>query len=389
MPETCPTAPAPTKGSRILVAWITLLTLGMSLFGSAAGVAEALRPLYFLGIFTFLFGIGLREPKIRSLPFRMIELGLLLIGTGFLVSFLLRRIEGEVFPPETVALIADTLDRGLALLLGFSLIAYGIVLWIPELLESRRILEADLERRKREIADKERRLEEVQEVLAHQEGLAAVGELAAGVAHELRNPFAVLKSALQSMHEEGLGPGDRTHCLRVMERAVDKACLRLRGLLDLGRTKTHAPREVDLLEVVREAMELAGPKAREAEVPLLLESASEPRTAFVDPENLQQALLNLLLNAIQAGPHEGPIEVGVRGHEGGARIEVRDRGQGIPESHLHKAGKAFFTTRPDGTGLGLTVSANLCEKDGGRLSLARRKGGGTLAVIEIPGVSDG
>ena len=381
------------------VLWITLIVLALSLFSFVPLVATWLRPLFFLGLLAFFFGLGRAEPDLRSLPFRMLEMGFLLLFSGSMLATLLRRFEVPNLPKNIANSIAFSLDEGLGFLLGFSLITYGIVLWVPEIIESRRILSEHLEMARQrslkkglEARQKGRDLEKAQDLIARQEALATIGELAAGVAHELRNPLAILQSALQSMQEEGLNDADRAHCLLVMERATRKANRKINGLLDLGRDSPFLPRLLPAREFLDKAKDLLQPEARAVNLELEVRGVLPESEIFADPEQLLQVLINLLRNAIQAGPHAGPICLRYEAlsenpaeNPGACRLFVEDQGSGIPEELLPKLCTLFFTTKENGTGLGLNLSARIIDKHGGKLLMENRKGGGARATIELKG----
>lgn len=369
------------KGALLCVTWITVITIAIALFASDPVTENLLRPLYFAGLLIFFVGLGQRAPSLRSPPYRMIEMGLLCLFAGQTLAAVLRYRSFDIWDAEMQAELSFVLDRGIGFLLGFSLIAYGIVLWVPELLESQRVLQEHLD------SERQRRLD-AHDVIARQEALVTVGELAAGVAHELRNPLAIMRTALQTLREDKLDAAETSKYLEVMDRAVQKANRRITGLLDLGKAHPFAPDACSVDDLLHEALDLVRPEARQISVEVELGDVDESGEIYVDRQLLLQVLVNLLRNALQAGPHGGPIRVGytpLGNPPGACRISVEDHGRGVPEEILGHLFTPFFTTKPDGTGLGLNVSAQLIEKHGGKLWLESRSSGGTRACIELPG----
>jgi two-component system sensor histidine kinase HydH len=128
------------------------------------------------------------------------------------------------------------------------------------------------------------------------------------------------------------------------------------------------------------------PQARQAGVEIGCADVDPSERLWGDPDLLLQVLMNLGLNAIQAGQHRGPVRIGCRlGENGAGTLLVEDRGSGVAEADRARLFTPFFTTKLDGTGLGLTVSADLVERHGGKLWLEPRKSGGTRAGLDLPG----
>ena len=356
------------------VAWITALTVASATLFASRASTDLVRPLFFTALLIFFVVLGRREPPLRSLAYRLIEIGFLVLSTGSVGAAILRhRSIGFVW-------LADSLDGGVFFLLGFCLLSYGIVLWVPELVESRRILE-------QRVAEQRVALDDAGDLITRQNALVSVGELATGVAHELRNPLAVVSSGVQRLRSESLGEGELERCVEVIERAVDKANKRIRGLLDLGRDSDFLPRIDRVAELLEEAVELARASAHSVGVEIEDPICCQGALYHGDRELLCQVLLNLLQNAIQAEPHAGPIRVGHEELEGGAcRIWVEDRGRGLSEEQRERLFEPFFSSKLDGTGLGLNISAGLVEKHRGRLWLEGGEVGGTRAYIELPAV---
>jgi two-component system CheB/CheR fusion protein len=216
--------------------------------------------------------------------------------------------------------------------------------------------------------------------LANQAALAQLGQLAAVVAHEVRNPLAGLRGSLEVLRPRvGATPKEREVIQAMIER-IDTLNAKLTDLLRFARPLTPAFQPLDVSPLIREAIASAQ-AAVGADCPAI-ECADVPVLVRADSEMLRAALLNLLLNACQAGG--GAVEI-VTSEDGEVcRIGVLDRGTGIPRDLLDRVFEVFYTTKKSGTGLGLPIVKRLMELQEGTISLRPRPGGGTVAEITIP-----
>ncbi len=217
--------------------------------------------------------------------------------------------------------------------------------------------------------------------------LAAAGELAAGVAHELRNPLTAVKLLIQTAAER---PGEQrlsAQQLHVILEQVIRMENTIQGLLDFARPPAMHRVRHDLRETLRRALNLVGGRARQQRVSVREDFSSVPVVVEGDPEQLHQVFVNLLLNGIEALPQGGQLEVSIRGPEradGGCRVSVRDSGTGIPAAIMERLFEPFVTGKEGGTGLGLPVSQRIVKQHGGRLIAANRDDAGAEFVVELP-----
>ncbi|WP_437656556.1 sensor histidine kinase [Sorangium sp. So ce1182] len=221
--------------------------------------------------------------------------------------------------------------------------------------------------------------------LVASERLAAIGRVAAGVAHEINNPIAVIRGYVKTMAKEAEKPELREELSILDEEAA--ACQRIaEELLMYTRSPVLSPRPVQAEELIRNAVEHCDGGPGRAP-PVLVDA--EPAFITVDPLRIRQVVVNLVTNAREAtsGTPEGD-EIVVRGRQqdDGYRIEILDRGAGIPEEARERLFEPFFTTRRDGTGLGLAVCYGLVTAHGGTIRAEPRPGGGSQFVIDLPGV---
>ncbi len=228
--------------------------------------------------------------------------------------------------------------------------------------------------------------------LVQSEKLSAVGELAAKLAHEVLNPIAGMKAAVQLLERQGnAAPGANAVVDTVVDtaRALDRELSRVEGLMRrlMSYARPLAPRYelVTVGSLVDSAVEAAGPVLARHDARVQRHEAADLPPLEVDPQLITQALVNLIANATEAAPGATvEIETARTTAHGRAEVAVRvsDRGAGIAPGQLRDLFKPFFTTKPDGHGLGLAVSQNIVLEHGGRISGAARTDG-TGAVFEI------
>ena len=251
----------------------------------------------------------------------------------------------------------------------------------------------DVTERKRATAE----LREQREILAQSEKLAAMGQLLAGVAHELNNPLsAVIARAELLSHLLGEGPLG-VHAQKVSEAA--ERCGRIvKNFLALARRRPTRYQRVRLDQVVREALELLVYRLRVDNVEVALEMPSDLPMLWADPHQLHQVVVNLVTNAHQAmrGRGEpGRLTIGAAFEPARMRnvLRVVDTGPGIPADIRARIFEPFYTTKApgQGTGLGLSLCQGIVEGHGGAIRVEARPGGGAVFVVELPveGLADG
>ena len=230
-----------------------------------------------------------------------------------------------------------------------------------------------------------RKLQEQERDLLRAEQLAAVGQLAAGVAHEVRNPLTGIKllvDAAQRPH----GPTPLTaDDLRLIRQEIVRIERTVQGLLDFARTPPPDRRPHDLRGLIAEAVGIARGRAELKPVALRTDPPDGPLPAAVDRDQFLSLLTNLLFNAIDAAPPGGEVGVHAAAEAGGAiRVEVTDTGPGIDPAAADRLFTPFATTKPTGTGLGLTVARRIARDHGGSLTAANRPGGGACFTLTLP-----
>ena len=221
--------------------------------------------------------------------------------------------------------------------------------------------------------------------LAQTEKLAALGQLAAAIAHEVRNPLAVVRSAAQGLTEtlpHADASGQRAASFIIAE--VDRLSSVVSSLLAFARPLQLNPRPVPLAEVVVRATDLAASDLATRGVRLQREQAPSLPTITADGDLVCQVLLGLLSNAAEAVAPGGSVTVEARGAGDGVELAVSDDGPGIPTEIRGRIFEPFFTTRPRGTGLGLAVARQIVEAHGGTIDVGDRAGGGARFTVRLP-----
>lgn len=217
--------------------------------------------------------------------------------------------------------------------------------------------------------------------------LAAVGEMAAGVAHELRNPLTSIKLLMQTAAD---GPPSDTltheHVHVVLEQAIRMENT-IQGLLDFARPPRMQTVCHDLRDTVHRALNLMEGYAKQQQVAVHQECSTTPVVVDGDPEQLHQVFVNLMLNGVEAMPDGGELRVTVHRVDGVspvAKITFCDTGTGIPDAVMQRIFEPFVTGKERGTGLGLAISRRILEQHGGRLTAANRKPRGAKFTVELP-----
>jgi signal transduction histidine kinase len=218
------------------------------------------------------------------------------------------------------------------------------------------------------------------------ERLAALGELSAVVAHEVRNPLAVIFNSLPPLRKLMPTDSDATLLLDIVGEEASRLNRIVGNLLDFAKPYAAHARPVEIVGLVRGAVEAAQRATPSARVTVQTDVASAPGDIVVDGTMLQQALINLVVNAIQASPPEGVVIVRVIPTPwDGVRCEVADEGPGIEDTERSRIFQPFVTTKASGTGLGLAVVRRISEALGGNVEVARSTGrSGSVFALTVP-----
>ena len=220
--------------------------------------------------------------------------------------------------------------------------------------------------------------------MARAEHLATIGELAAGLAHEIRNPLAGIAGVVEVVGRELPQESSSRGVLPEVQSEIQHIQAILNDLLAYARPRPPEFHPADLNATVEQAVFLARQQVRTKPIEITLEPEKRLPRILHDPVQVQQVVLNLLLNGIQAISNQGKIEVALRQEGEYAVVRIQDNGKGISRESLPKIFKPFFTTRKEGTGLGLPLAKGIVESHKGKIKVTSELGRGAQFEVWLP-----
>jgi signal transduction histidine kinase len=246
----------------------------------------------------------------------------------------------------------------------------------------------------RKIDEQQRNLLRMQSELIASQRMAAVGEMAAAVAHGIGNPLSSIRAAAQVALLESAAP-DETQTrqklsdnLHSIMRQVDRVQRRMQGLLNFAKPLEPRPIAVEVNKLVRDVVDTMHSRFSDAKVSASLDLGANLPAIAADLNHLEQALMVLMTNALEATPPGGTVTVrtssGNDHNPTRVQIMIEDQGEGIPEENRARAFEPFFTTKPHGTGIGLPLAKKFVEINGGKIALMTGAGPGTKVEITLP-----
>jgi C4-dicarboxylate-specific signal transduction histidine kinase len=254
-----------------------------------------------------------------------------------------------------------------------------------KLREELRLYAEHLEQLVQERTAKLRQLEQRQRQM---EKLAALGELAAGVAHEINNPLAGMRNAFELIKSSLSPEHEHYELLELVDREIERISGITHQMYQLYRRSPQRASTFSLPQVIREVVYLLEGTAKKRRVTLNCKLGEETTEVFLPEGEVKQILYNLLRNAIQASPPDKSVDVTLKEHRNEVAVTVSDRGPGISEEVAARMFDPFFTTKhgqsEPGMGLGLSVSRSLVEAMDGRIEVSSRKQGGTVFAAVLP-----
>jgi signal transduction histidine kinase len=216
------------------------------------------------------------------------------------------------------------------------------------------------------------------------EKMAAIGELAAGIAHEIRNPLGIISGSAETVrrHENPKIREEMTHYILEESERINGL---ITTLLDFARPKEPRLVTCDLKEVLEKTLLLLSPQAKTLRVEIKKEFPKEPLLVSIDPDQMRQAFTNLGVNALEAMRHGGVLKVTVLDNDRDkVIIQFSDTGKGIPKEVRAKVFDPFFTTKEGGTGLGLSIAHRIISQHGGDIRVEGEEGKGSSFTISFP-----
>jgi len=229
-------------------------------------------------------------------------------------------------------------------------------------------------------------IESINTQLQVSERLAALGRITAGVAHEVKNPLNSMRLWLENLKESlPLDQEVNSHqAVQVLDKEIDRLDAVVKRFLDFTRPMEVRLEQTQLSQLLREVLDVALPQLQKANVEMVQSLPNNVPEVFVDRDLLKQAVLNLVLNAVEAMPGGGQIRLDLTRRAEMAEITVADTGNGIPLENRQKIFQLFFTTRPGGSGIGLASTFRIVQLHNGSIDFTSEVGRGTTFRIELP-----
>jgi signal transduction histidine kinase len=246
-------------------------------------------------------------------------------------------------------------------------------------------LDATLGSLAKRVAQVVERLQSAERERLRNDQMAALGQLAAGLAHELRNPLTAMKTIVDAARREPLRDGLNARDLAVLDEEIQRLNRSLQSFLDYARPPATTKRLVDLRTIAEKTRQLLAARAEQQSICVGIELPDDPVEIEADPEQLHQVVLNLLLNAFDAIGRDGQVTIRIAGDaQGIAVITVADSGPGIPQAVRDRVFEPFVSTKESGTGLGLTICRRIVEDHGGQIDAADGRAGGAIFTMKLP-----
>jgi two-component system NtrC family sensor kinase len=256
--------------------------------------------------------------------------------------------------------------------------------------EQARALQRDLDQTQAQQAETQARLSMAQAQLLQSAKLAAVGEVAASIAHEINNPLYAARNSLYLVEQDLLPDAPPRSFLSIAQLELGRIARIISRMRDFYRPSRTELEPTDVNAVIVETIELVQTHLRHGNITVIADLAADLPTIVAHTDQLRQVALNLMLNACDAMPAGGTLRVTTQhlpalpDQEAAIIIRVADTGVGIPPEHQPHVFEPFYTTKPQGTGLGLAISAHIITQHGGQIEVESTVGAGTTFTITLP-----
>ena len=352
-----------------LFLWLPVLIVTTAHFGTSMQhewLHDVFRRLYYIPIIVGAFLFGLRGALMTSFVVTVLYLPHAFWMTGLHVHH-----HGMIHADPT-----GTANKVLELLL------YNVVALVTGLLVERE------QRTRRDIEQTVVEMKAMEQQLVRAGRLQSLGEMSAGLAHEIKNPLASLKTAAAIVADEIPETSPRRKMVAIVEKEIDRLAALLDRFLAFARPGNLVFAQVDLAQTVERAIALVKAQANTRRVALQLETPSNSLFIQGDADKLTQILLNVLLNAVQFSPEDGCVKVRCQEralpHGRFAVVCVMDQGRGIAARDRERIFDPFFSTREDGTGLGLAIASRLMDEHRGYIEVASPPDKGAEFLLFFP-----
>jgi two-component system, NtrC family, sensor histidine kinase HydH len=347
-----------------IAAILLKLLLGFLLIGVSGGILSTYYIILLLPVVSAATSMGARGATVLTS-----------LACAAYLSFLLFAYRlGYVLPPE---LLRDVTVRVLFL----TVVGYLTY----QLAEQNRCEARRYQTVAEELAQANFNLREAEETVRRSERLVALGQLSAGLAHELRNPMGTMKaSAEMLLSQTDTGTPVARELAGYIASEVDRANALITRFLEFARPVTLRTETGDITEVIDSAAEQVKQHTPNRNVTIYKNYAPEVPPLPMDAQLMERVMYNLLINAVEASPAGGAITVKTRRLEGAVEVAVIDRGQGIPEALRESIFNPFVTNKPDGVGLGLAIVSKIVDEHNGTISVESEVGKGSVFRILLP-----
>lgn len=349
--------------------WLPVLAISAAHFATPPSydwLHDVFRRLYYIPIIVGAFLFGLRGALVTSLVATA-----LYVPHAFWLTGPHARHHGMIHADPT-----GTANKVLELLL------YNVVALATGLLVERE------QRARRDLEQKIREMQAIEQQLIRAGRLQSLGELTAGLAHEIKNPLASLKTAAAIVADEIAETSPRRKMVGILQKEIDRLAALLERFLSFARPGSLTISNVKLAHAVEQAVSLVKPQAAVRRVVLHLDGQTARTVIQGDADKLTQILLNVILNAAQFTPEGGGVDVRCEErtlpHGRFAVVIVRDQGPGIAEADRERIFDPFFSTRENGTGLGLSIASRLIDEHRGYIEVASSPGQGAEFLLFFP-----
>ena len=226
--------------------------------------------------------------------------------------------------------------------------------------------------------------ERLEDQLRQSEHLIALGRLATGVAHELRNPIGIIKTLVELMKQEYSQVSGIEEFTNAIDEQVDRQAIEIQELLDFGRPTKVSIKECSVNDLINGVLSFSAAMLRKQSIEVVLQLDNNLSQILADTEKLKQVFVNIILNAAEAMPAGGKLQINTRETDNMIVISFSDTGEGIPAEEKLRIFDPFYTTKKTGTGLGLSISYQSIKLHGGTIDVDSALNKGTTFIISLP-----
>ena len=352
---------ASVKGS--IISYVVKLLLCYLLIGQTDGIASSYYWVLFLPVISAATSFGLLGTLITSL-----------VACGTYLSFWLRLRPDQFIAPDQIQELV--LRVVIMVLSGF--LAH-------QLAEATRIEARKHQEAAEQLAKANQQLREAEATVRRSERLAALGQLSAGLAHEIRNPLSTIKTSAEMLAQNVPLENALAHEMAgFISSEVDRTNSLVTRFLDFARPLAVRLDKTDLAQLIDRAVADVEKHSPPLDVAIYKNYAPDIPPFLLDGQLMERVFYNLLLNAAQASPSQGTVTVKTRQFDGTVEVDVIDRGPGIEPKHLENIFNPFFTTKSTGVGLGLAIVSKIVDEHGGKIAVESEPGEGSIFRVYLP-----